>query len=40
VAHHLRGPRPFAQQFNKLAVQYINPIAQFFQRHFILVLKG
>jgi hypothetical protein len=37
VADHLRRAGSFAQQFDKLAVQNINLISQFFQRHFILV---
>ena len=39
VADHLRGAGSLAQQFHKLAVQNINLFSQFFQRHFILVLK-
>ena len=39
VAHQLRGARSFAQQFHKLAIQNINLVSQFFQRHFILVLR-
>ena len=39
VADHLRGAGSLAQQFHKLAVQNINLVSQFFQRHFILVLR-
>jgi hypothetical protein len=40
VADHLRGACPLAQQFDELAVQSINLISQFFERHSILVLAN
>ena len=40
VANHQRGAGPLAQQFHKLAVQYIDSIPQFFERHSILVCDG
>ena len=39
MADHLRGAGPLAEQLNELAVQFIDSISQFFQRHFILVLR-
>ena len=39
MTDHQRGARPLAQQFHKLAVQGIDLISQFFQRHSILVLR-
>jgi hypothetical protein len=39
VTYHLRRAGSLAQQFHKLAVQNINLVSQFFQRHFILVLR-
>ena len=39
VADHLRGAGPLAEQLNELAVQLIDSISQFFQRHFILVVR-
>ncbi len=39
MTNHQRGAGPLAQQFHKLAVQNIDLISQFFQRHSILVLR-
>jgi len=36
----VRSAGPLAQQLDELAVQSINLVSQFFQRHSILVLKA
>jgi hypothetical protein len=40
VANEQRGASSLVEQFHELAVQDIDSIAQFFQRHSILVLRG
>ena len=39
MTDHQCGAGPLAQQFHKLAVQNIDLVAQFFQRHSILVMR-
>ena len=39
VTDHQRGAGSFAEQFDELAIENINLQSQFFERHFILVIR-
>jgi hypothetical protein len=39
VPHHLGCAGPLIEQFHQLAIQLIDSFSQFFQRHFILVVR-